>query len=136
MIDILLGASLPELVFFVVAAIGIATAVIGFFYEYSERPVAAGPPIEWPPTYSELLAENGSVPARKPRHLTLLEWREAEHKAELRKKKHDLHCTRCGRFASRVPEFPGVGYCRYHGHTMRVQTQPITIPITFVNIAA
>lgn len=75
---------------------------------------AAEQTIDWPPTWEQILADNGGVPPL------------VSHKRQRRMSPnhHRLRCGVCGRFAARVEELPGVGQCRQHGMTM---TGPITI---------
>lgn len=65
--------------------------------------------IEWPPTYAELLA-SGQI--------------------KLKRKRHNLHCGHCGRFAKKTP-LVGVGECRYHGLTVRA---PVIHPLAELDV--
>lgn len=43
------------------------------------------------------------------------------------RKRHNLHCAKCGRFARAVPDMPGVTYCQHHGMTTRLVFIPDTV---------
>lgn len=107
-----------------VAAVGaIVGALVGGWslrQRYAARRLArlrAQKTIEWPPTWQEILEENGGVPPLVSR----------KRKRRLSPNHHNIRCAVCGRFAARVEAIPGVGQCRVHGMSM---TTPIATMTT------
>lgn len=79
----------------------------------------AGDPIDWPPTFAEIVAANGG---RIPEPRT--------HESDRRKAnyRHKLHCPKCGRFASKVEGYgDNVMSCKLHGLVARASTAVVVL---------
>ena len=100
-----------ELAALALCALGLAAAVVGGMFQLRVRR-EQHTPIEWPPTWAEILAKREEV----SKELALI----APEKPV--RHRHNIHCATCGRFAKVVPELPGAGFCRYHGLTARIST--------------
>lgn len=93
------------------------------------------PSIEWPLSWHDYAHEHGIPAVVHTKRIELptghfepiLETGPIVVIGPQRKPRHNLHCSKCGRFARAVEGMPGVTHCLHHGMTTRLVFIPDTV---------